>query len=243
MTDFEPTPTSPAGAYHRGPSLIAVGAVFTALFLASLAAPALLAGGAHIPSPFGAEGLARAYFGEHPAVAGLAAFLQFGAAIPLAIYAATVTSRLRFLGSEVAGVSIALGGGLAASFFLALSALFQWVLAQPGVADSAGAVRVLHLLAFAAGGPGHVVPLGLLIAGVAVPAGLGRLLPRWMMTFGLVVAAIAELSSFSLLWPAAAFLLPIARFPAFVWILIAGARLPQARAGAGAAVRKGGAAA
>jgi hypothetical protein len=103
------------------------------------------------------------------------------------------------------------------------------VLGQPGVADSAATVRALHLFAFATGGPGHVVPLGLLLAGVAVPAGLMRFLPRWTMTFGLVVAGIAELSTLSLLVPAAAFLLPIARFPAFIWILTAGALLPQSR--------------
>jgi len=100
-------------------------------------------------------------------------------------------------------VFIALFGGLAASFFLALSALTQWVLAQAGVAGSAGATRVLHWFAFATGGPGHVVPLGLLLAGISVTAGLTRRLPRWMMIFGLVVAAIAELSSFALVVPAA----------------------------------------
>src|SRR6266851_4720446 len=147
MTHLDPVPAPPSGASHRGPSLLGVGIVYTVLFLASLVAPTLLAGGAHFPSPFGSQALARTFFGEH------------AAAVPLGIYTATVTSRLRFLGANVAGVSIALFGGLAASFFLALSALLQWALAQPGIADSAAAVRTLHLLAFAAGGPGHVVPL------------------------------------------------------------------------------------
>ena len=48
-----------------------------------------------------------------------------------------------------------------------------------------------------------------------------------MMIFGLVVAAIAELSSFALLAPAAAWLLPLARFPALVWLICAGALLPK----------------
>jgi hypothetical protein len=72
-----------------------------------------------------------------------------------------------------------------------------------------------------------VVPLGLLVAGVAVTAGLTRRLPRWLMIFGLIVAAIAELSSLSLLLPAAAYLLPLARFPALVWIVCAGVLLPR----------------
>jgi hypothetical protein len=209
---------------HRGPSLLALGSVFAALFLASLAAGTALAGGEHFPSPFAPEAATAAYFAQHAQAVAAAAFLQFGAAIPLGIYTATAASRLQFLGLRAAGVFIALFGGLAASSFLALSALTQWVLAQPG---TSGAARTLHWFAFATGGPGHVVPLGLLVAGVAVSAGLTMRLPRWMMIFGLVVAAVAELSSLSLILPAAAWLLPLARFPALVWIVCAGALLPR----------------
>jgi hypothetical protein len=212
---------------HRGPSLLALAIAFSALFLASLILGTALAGGEHFPSPYGPEGYSSAYFSQHGKAVAISAFLQFGAAIPLGIYTATVVSRLQFFGLRVAGVFIALFGGLAASFFLALSALGQWVLAQTGVAASAGATRVLHWFAFATGGPGHVVPLGLLLAGVSVTAGLTRRLPRWMMIFGLVVAAIAELSSFALIVPAAAWLLPLARFPALVWLICAGALLPK----------------
>ena len=212
---------------HRGPSLLALAITFAALFLASLILGTALAGGEHFPSPFGPEGCAGAYFSQHAKAVAISAFLQFGAAIPLGIYTATAVSRLQFFGLRVAGVFIALFGGLAASFFLALSALGQWVLAQSGVAGSPGATRVLHWFAFATGGPGHVVPLGLLLAGISVTAGLTRRLPRWMMIFGLVVAAIAELSSFVLVVPAAAWLLPLARFPALVWLICAGALLPK----------------
>ena len=212
---------------HGGPSLLALAITFAALFLASLILGTALAGGEHFPSPFGPEGYSNAYFSQHAKAVAISAFLQFGAAIPLGIYTATAVSRLQFFGLRVAGVFIALFGGLAASFFLALSALSQWVLAQTGLAASAGATRVLRWFAFATGGPGHVVPLGLLLAGISVTAGLTRRLPRWMMIFGLVVAAIAELSSFALLAPAAAWLLPLARFPALVWLICAGALLPK----------------
>ena len=212
---------------HGGPSLLALAITFAALFLASLILGTALAGGEHFPSPFGPEGYSNAYFSQHAKAVAISAFLQFGAAIPLGIYTATAVSRLQLFGLRVAGVFIALFGGLAASFFLALSALSQWVLAQTGLAASAGATRVLHWFAFATGGPGHVVPLGLLLAGISATAGLTRRLPRWMMIFGLVVAAIAELSSFALLAPAAAWLLPLARFPALVWLICAGALLPK----------------
>lgn len=214
---------------HAGPPLVVPAVVFTALFLISLVAGAMLSGGAPFPMPFGATPESLRYFADHATAVRVAAFLQFGAAIPLGIFTATAVSRLRFLGVDAAGVTIALFGGLGASFFLATSALVGWVLASPGVADVTASARVLQLLAFATGGPGHVVPLGLLLAGVSLAGGLKRLLPRGLMWFGLVLAAIAELSTLTLIVEPAAFLLPIARFPAFVWIIWVGLTLPTRR--------------
>jgi hypothetical protein len=62
-----------------------------------------------------------------------------------------------------------------------------------------------------------------------VPALVGRLLPKWLAWLGLALAAVAELSWLSLIVPGAAYLLPAARFPAFVWILAVGALLPRSR--------------
>jgi hypothetical protein len=115
---------------------------------------------------------------------------------------------------------------------VALSAALQWTLASPDVVASPAMVRALHLLAFATGGPGYVELLGILLAGLAVTAGLNRLLPRWMMASGVVVAALAELSWFSLVLPAASVLLPAARFPALAWLIVAAALLPDRRKGA-----------
>lgn len=214
---------------HRGPSLVAVGTVFAVLFIASLVAGTAMAGGVHFPSPFQPAAVSLAYFAEHPDAVRLSAFLQFGAAIPLGIFTATAVSRLRFLGVNVAGPSIAQFGGIAASVLLAVSALMQWALTQPGVTESAGVVRALHLLAFGLGGPGVVVPSGLLLAGISTPAGLYRFIPRWLMWFGLVIAAMAELSALSLIVPAFIYLLLVARFPSLVWIVATSALLPKSR--------------
>jgi hypothetical protein len=218
------------GARHRGPSLLAVGVVHTVLLVAGVVACTVLAGGAHFPSPFQAESLSSVYFSEHADAVRVGAFLLFGASLPLGIFAATAVSQLRFLGVNVAGSFIALFGGLSASAMLALSALVQWVLSFPGVGDPSSTVRALHLLSFALGGPGCVALMGLLVAGLSVSAGLARLVPRWLMWFGVVVAGIAELSTLTLVAPAAAYLLPAARFPAFVWIICFGACLPKSRA-------------
>jgi hypothetical protein len=216
------------GARHRGPSLLAVAIVFVSLFVASLVTVAAMTGGGHVPSPF--EPAVTTFFSDHADAVRVSAFLQFGAAVPLAIFTATVTSRLRFLGMEVAGHTIALVGGTLAAAMSAISALLQWVLAQQGVASSDGALRGFHLLSFATGGPGFVVPFGLLVAGVSVSGGLAHKLPRWVMWFGLVIAFVAELSSLTIATPLAAYLLPVARFAGLVWLIIVGAKLPVARA-------------
>lgn len=170
-----------------------------------------------------------AYFRTHASRVTLCAFFQFGAAIPLGIYTATMTSRLRFLGVRAAGVDIALFGGLAASFMMLVSALAQWTLARPGIAEDGTLVQALYFLIFATGGPGYSVPLGLLCAGISVPGLLLGLLPRWVAVLGLALALIGELSALSLLVPQALFLIPLTRFPGFVWLIAAGLKLPAHR--------------
>src|SRR5262249_61051195 len=125
---------------------------------------AIMTKGDHFPSPFIAPDLAQAFFASNGNAVRIAAFLQFGAAVPLGIFTATVVSRLQFLGINVAGVFITLFGGFAASSFSAISAVVQWVLAQPGVASQTGPVRVLHLLAFCPRGGGSLLPFVLLLA-------------------------------------------------------------------------------
>jgi hypothetical protein len=208
--------------------LLAVAIVFTTLFVGSLIISTAMAGGVHFPSPFQPEALSAAYFSQHADAVRVGAFLEFGSAIPLGIFTATAVSRLRFLGVNVAGGFIALFGGIAASLFLASSALIQWVLSYVGTGSS-DATHALHLLAFATGGVGYVAPAGLLVAGISVTGGLSKLLPKWLMWFGLAVAAVAEASTLSLLVTPAMYLLPLARFPAFAWMICVGALLPKTR--------------
>jgi hypothetical protein len=73
------------------------------------------------------------------------------------------------------------------------------------------------------------VTLGLLLAGVSVPSAFAKLLPRWLVWLGLIVAGVAELSSLSLVVPALGILLPLARFPAFVWLIGTGFAMPTSR--------------
>jgi hypothetical protein len=216
-------------SFHRGPSLGALGVVFVSLFASSLVVTVAMTGGARFPTPYEPVALAQDYFSRYADAIRIAAFLQFGAAIPLGIFTATVTSRLKFLGIRAAGTDIALFGGFAASIFLVLSAGAGWALTQPGMAAEAGALRALQLFGFATGGPGHVVTLGLLLAGVSVPSAFAKLIPRWLVWLGLIVAATCELSALSLVFPMAGILLPLGRFPSFIWLIGAGFTMSKSR--------------
>jgi len=223
------TQVLPQVARHAGPHPGIVAIVFTALFLAGLVPVTLLVGNTHFPSPLQPTDEIVAYFRDHSTKVRICAFFQFASAIPLGIYVATMTSRLRFLRIKVAGVDIALFGGLAASFLTLISALAQWTLARPEVTTDAALTQALYFLIFATGGPGYSVPLGLLIAGISIPALLFRLLPKWLCVFGMVLAVLGELSSLSLVIPGALFLIPLTRFPGFVWLIAAGFKLPSHR--------------
>jgi hypothetical protein len=232
-SQVEQSKQSPRGVWHRGPHPGYVAIVFTVLFLASLVPVTLLLSKTHFPAPYQTPQEIVAYFQAESAKVAICAFLQFGSSIPLGIFTATMVSRLRFHRVQAAGATIALFGGLGTSFFMALSALVQWTVAQPGVAKSPDLTRALYYLLFSTGGVGYSVPLGLLFAGLSVSAGLMRLLPRWLAIFGVTLGLIGELSSLSLVIPGALFLIPLTRFPGFVWLIAAGFALPNRRAGAG----------
>ncbi|MEV7546574.1 hypothetical protein [Streptomyces sp. NPDC089915] len=229
-----PTPATATPQTRRrdpqaGPPPGVLAVVFTALFLAGLVLSTLLAGGSPFPSPFGSTATVTAYFRDHAGAVRVSGALQFAASVPLAIYAATVSARLHKLGVRAPGATIALAGGVLSSAFLACSGLVTWVLSRPEVAEHAEAVRALQYLAFGLGGPAHVVLLGLLVAGIAVPGLLAGVLPRTLALTGLAIAAVAELSTLVLLTDAAALLLPIARFAGLLWLVAAGFLLPRRR--------------
>jgi len=214
---------------HAGPNPGIVAIVYTLLFNAGLYFVISFTGGPHFPGPWESSETITAYFQGHSRAVLACAFLQFGAAIPLGIFTATMVSRLQFLGVRVAGAHIALFGGLMTAFNMAASALVLWVMAYPGIAQDSAVLRALYYLTFALGGVGFSVPMGLLIAGLSIPAAFFKLLPKWLVVFGLVLAVIGELSALSLVIPNALFLIPLTRFPGFIWLIGAGFALPKTR--------------
>ena len=212
---------------HAGPSLFALSIVHTLLVVASIVSGMLLKQGATIVNPYSPAEEARRFFADNPVAIRVSTFFLFGSSVPLGIYAATVASRLRFLGVRAAGSYIALFGGFAASMALTASGLCGWVLSVPEVSASLAATRVLHFMTLLFGGAFFAAAFGLLAAGVSVTGHFFHLLPRWLVWFGILIAAAGELGSLSLLTQPAAVLIPVVRFCGFVWLIAVGATLPK----------------
>jgi hypothetical protein len=212
---------------HPSPNLGILALIFAALKLASIGVVSIVTGNPAFPSPQQPPTEIVSYFQTYGAWVLWCAFLQFGAAIPLGSFAVCTVSRLRVPGIREAGAEIALYGGLMVAMDSAASGFVLWTLAQLGIASEAVLAQGLNFLQFGFGGPGFAAPMGIFLAGVSVSAGLRRLIPRWLMWFGLGLAVIVELSWFSMVIPAALSLIPLTRFPAFVWLVAAGFLLPK----------------
>ena len=225
----------PRAGGHAGPPLWPLALVSLVLFLAGIVISVALTGSAQ-PSPYDSGHTIQRYLDhEHARLAlELTAFFAFGSSVPLGLYTATVHSRLHHLGIRAAGATIALYGGLGASAMVAFSGLLSWVLSRGEVRTDLPVARTVQDLGYVVGGPGFTVLLGLLIAGIAVPALLARLVPAWLAWTGLVIAALSELATFSLLFAAVTPLIAIGRFAGLVWLIAAGALLPRSRRRRGA---------
>ena len=214
---------------HAGPPLGIVGTIFVLLFMTGLYPVTAFGGLPHFPGPGESLGTILAFFQARPSAVLFCAAFQFGAAVPLGIFTATAVSRLRFLGVRAAGSDIALFGGFATAVTMMTASSVLWTMSYPGIAQDPTLTQALYRLQFALGGPGFSVPFGLLIAGISVTAAFAKLLPKWIVILGLVVAVIGELSWLNILFPKALLLIPLTRFPGFIWIIAAGFALPGER--------------
>lgn len=170
--------------------------------------------------------LASDFVAQHSWEIRWGSFAEFGSAISLGIFIAVCVSRLRLLGIRSPDEQIATLGGIATPIMLAGSAMATWSLTRPGVAAAPGAVQVLQSIGFDGGGPGFAVFFGLFIGGVSIAAGLHKMIPRWLMWLGIVVATAGELSLLTLLNFTAGYFIPVLRFLSIVWMLGLAWKLP-----------------
>src|SRR6266704_2503633 len=114
----------------RGPHPGLLAIVYTLLFNAGLYQVVSFTGGPHFPGPWESSEAITTYFQAYPKTVLICAFLQFGAAIPLGIFTATMVNRLQFLVVRAAGAYIALFGGLMTAFNMVATAFVLWVIAN-----------------------------------------------------------------------------------------------------------------
>lgn len=162
----------------------------------------------------------------------VSSFFLFGTAVPLGIFAVTAVRRLRHAGVRAAGTNIALLGGLTATFAFLLPGVVDWILSVPEVSASAPAVKAIDFLNFLLAGAVYAAGFGRLAAGMSVTCYVMRLLPRWIVAPGLLVAFAGELYSCSLIAYPANFSIPITRFAGFLWMLSVAVGLTKHHSGA-----------
>lgn len=214
-----------SSAAETRPSLILLSAGCVGLLFGGLAIGVALGG--VMPLPYGPVAAIQRYVRDQPVAVHIIAVATFASSVPLAVYAATASSRLRQLGVLGPRPTIALTGGTLAAATLGLTGLLGWTLSWQEVSADTALVRALYLLVFLIGGPAHMVALGLLIAGMALPSLALGLTPRPVAWSGLAIAGLSELTMLVLVWTGLGVILPIARVLALAWLVVAGALLPR----------------
>jgi hypothetical protein len=170
-----PQSTGTTTLRHAGPHLGMLALTYTVLFNAGLCAVSAFGipfgvRAPYWPGPWEPPSVIVPWFQSHSTAVLICTFLQFGALIPLGIFAASVVSRLRFLGINAAGPNIALFGGFLTVFDGVAAGFTVWAMIHPGVTQTPALTTALYYLSYAFGGPGFSVPMGLLMTGyVSLP--------------------------------------------------------------------------
>jgi len=214
-----------------GRSLGVIATIYVALFLAGLVAVSAVTTNPSFPAPSSGPHAIVAYFQTYPMPIRTSAFLSFGAVLALAILVACIFYRLRYLGIRSTWVDVALVVGLATALDQTASHLSEWALTWPGITQDAPVTLALYYFMYGFGGPGFSVPMGLFVGTLTLIARRFSLLPSWMVVAGFIIAGIGIVSWFNLLSPTVPLLpltIPLTRFPAFAWLILAGFMLPAA---------------
>jgi hypothetical protein len=214
---------------HRGPHTGVLAALYTILFWIGLYPVTAMYKLPYWPGPWESGATIVSYFQHYGTRVLFCIVFQLGAHICLGLFGVTVISRLRFLGSRAAGTYIAQLGILLVLADAFAGTMAMWTLIHPGVVEHGPTLLALYFLSYALGGPGFSVPMGLFLAGVSVTAGFMKLLPKWMVVYGLILAVAGEASFFHLVFPKLLFLVPLVRFPGFIWLVLAGFMLQKQR--------------
>ncbi len=209
------TPTGATGGIRHGAALAPPVIAYALLTVLAAVVPSLAAG----VSPWTSDAALYSFVHDHHGAVRAQALLTIAAAVPLAVLSAVFSDRIRHLGLEVPGRLIALVGGGVAAAVLAASGMTTLALLAVHGRGGQPVLQFGQALSTALGGTAFAAFAGLLVAGVSVTGLLGRLLPRGLAWFGLVMAVVGQLALLTTVTAAANPLLPVARFGTVVFLL------------------------
>ncbi|MQA24451.1 MAG: hypothetical protein GEU94_03040 [Micromonosporaceae bacterium] len=193
---------------RRDPAAL-TGLLFGVVTVVGLFTTAFFAEGSY-PLPDAPLADVRQFFQTNAGTAQAQAVWQVAASVLLVAFACTVSAAIRPFSATLAGVAQA--GGVLSGGFFGLSAVLVGVLGSHQFSRAAEVVHPAHLFGFLAGGPAHVVWLGVLVGAMSLAGLRFGMLPRWLSISGLVSATLSLLSALApMVWEATAFL-PLGRF-------------------------------
>jgi hypothetical protein len=131
-------------------------------------------------------------------------------------------------GSKALQAAAITGGALATASLAAAAAAAAALTAAPG--RNSKRARFLHRFVFTAGGPVHGAGLALLLGALGLAGLRTGALPRPLAIASLTTAGVDALAPVVLAVPGAAPVIPAGRFPTFVVLGLAGARLARSSA-------------
>ncbi len=198
------------------------GVLFAAFFLGGDIVRGILTS-VQLPLPGApAAEVAGYYNNSQMAILAVAGF-QILSSIALFIFVACVVGFIRQAqGSGSALPDLSRGGGLLAAILLLVCALLSVALIPIAAGDNLTLVEVLRYLNFLTGGTLHVATLGVFIGAASIVARNAKALPAWIYWLGIVTAALAILSLFSLVFFYASLFILLGRLLAFVWCITVG---------------------
>jgi hypothetical protein len=174
------------------------------------------------PSPFWPWARIEQFFVENPTQVRALGTVHTLVALSLLAFGASLTGLLRDdAGESVPFFWAALGAVIVASAFFMLSGIFVWALSRPVTVESPPLLRTLHDLAYLAGGPAHVLAIALFLGANSAAILATDVLPAWIAWLGAAGAGVSALAPITLLWPPAAWILPVTRLLLAAWILSA----------------------
>src|SRR5579859_2367962 len=151
---------APAVIRDQSPPLMMLGIIYALLFNAGLLAVSPLFASGSFPTPSSTGAQIVAFFRANGGPVIITSALQFGSAIPLGVYTATVAKRLRFIGIRAAGANIALFGGWSTAVLMLLATSVMWATASVASTASDELILALYRLQMGLEGPGFSVPFG-----------------------------------------------------------------------------------